>query len=82
MLTLIIHPRALKAIIDDLVADLAGLTFGPPVTRLHNPLSDALAMWELDFEKYGQGPRELLMLGMNPGPCGLSNPYEGEGAGR
>ena len=63
---------SLKQITDDLVADLDGLTFGPPVTHVYNPLIYARAAWDMYCEKYGQGPREVLCLGMNPGPFGMS----------
>ncbi len=66
----------LRQITDELVADLSSLTFGPPVTHVDNPLVYARAAWDLYCEKYGQGQREVLMIGMNPGPPGLSNPYE------
>ena len=68
----------LREITDALVSDLSGLPFGPPVTHVYNPLVYAGEAWDLYCEKYGQGPREVLMLGMNPGPPGLSNPYEAE----
>ena len=61
----------LKEITDDLVADLDGLTFGPPVTHVYNPLTYARKPWDLYCEKYGQGQREVLLLGMNPGPFGM-----------
>ena len=61
----------LRKITDDLVADLAGLTFGPPVTHVYNPLVYARKPWDLYCEKYGQGQREVLCLGMNPGPFGM-----------
>ncbi len=67
----------LQEITDGLIADLEGLTFGPPVTHVYNPLTYARAPWDLYCEKYGAGTREVLMIGMNPGPPGLSNPYEG-----
>jgi hypothetical protein len=66
----------LKQITDDLVADLAGLTFGPPVTHVYNPLVYARAAWDAYCEKYGQGRREVLMIGMNPGPWRMSNANE------
>ena len=66
----------LQQITDDLIADLADLTFGPPVTHVYNPLVYARGAWDLYCEMYGQGRREVLFLGMNPGPPGLSNPYE------
>ena len=67
----------LQGITDDLVADLDGLTFGLPVTHAYNPLVYARLAWDSYCEKYGERPREVLLLGMNPGPPGLSNPYEG-----
>lgn len=66
----------LKQITDELIANLDGLTFGPPVTHVYNPLLYARAAWDQYCEKFGQGPREVLLLSMNPGPYGLSNPYE------
>ncbi|MEO1273024.1 MAG: uracil-DNA glycosylase family protein [Myxococcota bacterium] len=62
----------LKPITDDLVADLDGLTFGPPVTHVYNPLLYARASWDMYCTMYGQGTREILWVGMNPGPWGMS----------
>jgi len=62
----------LKQITDDLVADLAGLTFSPPVTHVYNPLVYARPAWDRYCELYGEGPREVLALGMNPGPFGMA----------
>ncbi len=62
----------LKQITDDLIADLAGLTYGPPVAYVYNPLVYARGPWDLYCERYGQGRREVLMIGMNPGPFGMA----------
>lgn len=62
----------LRKITDDLVADLAGLTFGPPTAYVYNPLVYARPSWDLYCEKYGQGRPEALLWGMNPGPFGMS----------
>ena len=62
----------LKKITDELVKDLDGLAFGPPVTHVYNPLVYARAPWDLYCKKYGKGPREILLLGMNPGPFGMA----------
>lgn len=62
----------LRKITDDLVADLAGLTFGPPTAYIYNPLVYARPSWDLYCEKYGQGRPEALLWGMNPGPFGMS----------
>ncbi len=64
--------RALAEITDDLVADLDGLTFGPPVTHVYNPLVYARAAWDLYCRKYGDGPKEVILVGMNPGPFGMA----------
>lgn len=65
-----------KKITDDFIADLDGLRFGPPVTHIYNPLIYARQAWNAYCERYGQGRREVLLLGMNPGPWGLSNSNE------
>ena len=62
----------LKQITDDLVADLDGMTFAPPVTHVYNPLLYARASWDLYCAAYGQGTREIVWVGMNPGPWGMS----------
>ena len=62
----------LKQITDDLVADLDGLTFGPPVTHVYNPLTYARAAWDMYCETYGTGPKEVVLVGMNPGPYGMA----------
>lgn len=59
-----------------IIADLAGLTFGPPVTHVHNPLTYARKPWGIYCETYGQGRREVLLMGMKSGPPGLSNADE------
>lgn len=62
----------LQQITDDLIADLAPLTFGPPVTHVYNPLTYARAAWDAYCERFGRGPREALLIGMNPGPFGMA----------
>jgi len=62
----------LSQITDDLVADLTGLTFGPPVTHVYNPLVYARPAWDLYCNMYGLRRREVLLLGMNPGPFGMA----------
>ncbi len=62
----------MKKITDDLVADLDGLTFGPPVTHVYNPLVYARKPWDAYCRKYGKGKKEVVLLGMNPGPYGMA----------
>ncbi|WP_373045976.1 uracil-DNA glycosylase family protein [Vulgatibacter sp.] len=57
---------------DDLVAALRPLRFGPPVTHVYNPLEYARAPWDRYVERWGAGRREVLLLGMNPGPFGMA----------
>ena len=59
------------AITDDLIADLAGLHFGPPVSHVYNPLVYARRPYDLYWQRYGQSPKQLVLVGMNPGPWGM-----------
>jgi len=62
----------LVAIADALVAELVDLTFGPPVTHVYNPLVYARAPHATYVTHYGTGPKEVLLVGMNPGPWGMA----------
>lgn len=62
----------LKAITDDLVTDLEALAFGAPVACVYNPLEYARGAWDAYCARFGEAPREVLMLGMNPGPFGMA----------
>jgi single-strand selective monofunctional uracil DNA glycosylase len=48
------------------------LTFGSPVTHVYNPLVYARAPHEAYLERWGQGPKSVILLGMNPGPFGMA----------
>jgi single-strand selective monofunctional uracil DNA glycosylase len=61
-----------RKIVDALVADLAGLRFGPPVRCVYNPLIYARAPYEAYWERYGSPGKEVVLLGMNPGPWGMA----------
>ena len=65
-------PFTLNKITDELVAALDRLSFAPPTAIVYNPLVYARAPWDAYCERYGQGQREVLMLGMNPGPFGMA----------
>ena len=47
------------------------LSFNPPVTHVYNPLIYAWPSHALYLKKYGGGRKEILLLGMNPGPWGM-----------
>jgi single-strand selective monofunctional uracil DNA glycosylase len=57
---------------DELCRSLARQRFGPPVTHVYNPLVYAREPYACYLERYGQKPREVVLLGMNPGPFGMA----------
>jgi len=50
---------------------VAKLRFDDPVCCVYNPLEYARAPHELYLSRYGGGRKEVLLLGMNPGPFGM-----------
>lgn len=62
----------LKKITDDLVSDLENLTFGPPVSHIYNPLKYARKPYDIYLERYGNNPKKVVFIGMNPGPWGMA----------
>jgi len=61
----------LQAITESLVISLEELHFAPPVAHVYNPLVYAREPYAAYLERYGVGPREVVLLGMNPGPWGM-----------
>ena len=51
---------------------VASLRFADPVCCVYNPLDYARVSHELYLGRYGGGPKEVLLLGMNPGPFGMA----------
>ena len=49
-----------------------GLSFGAPVTHVYNPLAYARQPVERYLDLAGTGKKEVLFLGMNPGPWGMA----------
>jgi single-strand selective monofunctional uracil DNA glycosylase len=62
----------LESIVSDLVDELRHLRFGPPVTHVYNPLEYARDSYRQYHTKYGFTPKEVVFLGMNPGPWGMA----------
>jgi single-strand selective monofunctional uracil DNA glycosylase len=62
----------LAAISDRLARALARLRFGAPVTHVYHPLVYAGAAWRTYLLRYGGGPKEVVWVGMNPGPFGMA----------
>jgi single-strand selective monofunctional uracil DNA glycosylase len=64
--------NALVAISRELSARVDALSF-PSVPFVYNPLDYARAPHEAYLERWGRrAPREVLMVGMNPGPFGMA----------
>lgn len=52
-------------------AAVAPLRFGPPVTHVLNPLDYAWTPHEAYLRRFGDTPKCVVFLGMNPGPFGM-----------
>lgn len=48
------------------------LRFAPPTAYVYNPLEYAWEPHRAYLERWGATPREVLLLGMNPGPFGMA----------
>jgi single-strand selective monofunctional uracil DNA glycosylase len=48
------------------------IDFGDPVAYVYNPLSYARKSHELYLSRFGKGPKETVLVGMNPGPFGMA----------
>lgn len=62
----------LDEINDALLKELRKLQFGPPVTHVYNPLEYARKAYDSYLHRYAGSPREVVLLGMNPGPWGMA----------
>ena len=63
--------RGLVEIAERLRERTRNLRFAPPVDCVYAPLDYAWAPHRLYLERYGAAPREVLFVGMNPGPFGM-----------
>ena len=52
-------------------SELRGQKFAAPVACVYNPLEYAWSPHAEYLRRFGQGPRGILLLGMNPGPWGM-----------
>jgi single-strand selective monofunctional uracil DNA glycosylase len=62
----------LVAIARELGVASGQLSFSKPVTHVYNPLDYAWAAHEQYLERFGGAPKDVLLLGMNPGPWGMA----------
>lgn len=65
-------PEALIAAARELSEAVGALSFGAPVAYTYNPLEYAWAGHEAYIRRFGTGQRDILCLGMNPGPFGMA----------
>ena len=56
----------------DLREAVERLRFRPPVARVYNPLRYAWEPHRLYLERFAAGRRDVLLVGMNPGPWGMA----------
>ena len=61
----------LAAITREVVEPLHALRFPPPVACVYDPLDYAWDVHRRYLERYGRGKKQVVLLGMNPGPFGM-----------
>jgi single-strand selective monofunctional uracil DNA glycosylase len=61
----------LSEITDRIVRELKPLRFKSPVAYVYNPLEYARKPYDIYVERFG-GPKEIVLVGMNPGPFGMA----------
>eukprot|EP00736_Rhodelphis_marinus_P009983 Rmarinus@m.18477 len=61
----------LQASAHSLSARLRSLKFGPPVSVVYNPLEYAQVTHNAYLSKFGSPGKEVVFMGMNPGPFGM-----------
>ena len=64
--------ESLVAVSRTLSRRVGRLTFGSPVTHTYNPLEYAQSLHESYLSHYGQTSKDVVLLGMNPGPFGMA----------
>ena len=62
----------LTAVARQLSVAVRELEFGAPVRYVYNPLDYAWKSHRIYLERFGQGLKEVVFLGMNPGPWGMA----------
>lgn len=56
----------------DLSKAVQRLAFGSPITHVYHPLDYAWESHQRYLQRFAGGPREVLLIGMNPGPWGMA----------
>lgn len=65
-------PVGMDVVVDTLLEALKPLRFGPPVAYVYNPMEYAGKAYACYLQRYGQRPKEVVFVGMNPGPWGMA----------
>lgn len=65
------NTKDLIASVERMKARLERVRIGPPVAFVYRPLDYAWPIARAYYERYGRGPKEMLFIGMNPGPFGM-----------
>jgi single-strand selective monofunctional uracil DNA glycosylase len=60
-----------KEINTQFIDGLKGLSFEEPVTHVYNPMTYAKKSYDTYLNRYGKNRKEIIFLGMNPGPWGM-----------
>jgi single-strand selective monofunctional uracil DNA glycosylase len=55
----------------ELSNELSSIKFSSPISHVYNPLDYAWKPYEEYVKRYGNSKKEVLFLGMNPGPWGM-----------
>jgi len=66
------YANQLKTAAQELNHGVKNLNFSPPVAVVYNPLDYAWASYSLYLETFGNSKKEVVFLGMNPGPWGMA----------
>ena len=62
----------LEMIIDDLLDELQPLQFSAPVSHVYNPLEYARSPYTTYLRRYAESAKQIVLIGMNPGPWGMA----------
>ena len=62
----------LTTVTNTLAKQLQSLTFEAPVSFTYNPLVYARGPFDDYLNRYGQGKKKIVLVGMNPGPWGMA----------
>jgi single-strand selective monofunctional uracil DNA glycosylase len=66
------HSKELIAAAEELSGAVSGLTFASPVSIVYKPLEYTWKAHSLYLEKFGNSKKQVIFLGMNPGPWGMA----------